>query len=107
MQRLEGRQPRPFTLVAVAGRMTVDEARIKCAQLLPAHTQALHRAEPHIVVNHVGALDQRMDNLAAGFALEVNGDALLAALDAEKNAQLRTAHWIAAVLFDLDHARPK
>src|SRR6516225_427630 len=75
MKRLEGWQPRPFTAVSITGRMTVDEAGIKHAQLLPSHAQTLHRAEPHIVVNHVGALNEFVDNSATRFAFEVNCDA--------------------------------
>src|SRR6266849_1376153 len=80
MKRLEGRQPRPFTAVSIAGGMAIYEAGIKRAQLLPSHAQALHRAEPHIVVNHVGPLDEFVDNSAAFFVFEVDCEALLAAL---------------------------
>src|SRR5580658_7888529 len=45
-----------------------------------------------------------MDDAAAVGGLEINCEALFAALNAEQDTELRPAHRIAAVLFDLDHA---
>src|SRR5438132_11278591 len=101
---LESRQPRPFSAVAVTGRMAVDEARIDGAQLLPSHAQAFHRTEPHVVVNDVGFSHQLMDELAALLAFEIDRDTLFAALNTQKNAQLWPAHRIAPVFLNLDDA---
>src|SRR5689334_20824367 len=48
-----------------------------------------------------------MHNSPPFFTLEINGDAFFSALHPEKNTQLRTAHRITAVLFNLDDTRAK
>src|SRR5713226_7306254 len=85
--------------------MAIDEARIKCAQLLDPHAEAIHRANAHIVVDDIGLAHEVVDDRAAFRGFEVNSNTLLAALDAEQQPQLRSAHRVATIFLDLDHAR--
>ncbi len=105
MERFEGWETRPVADVAIARRMTINEPRIEGVQLLPADAQLFHRTDAHVVVDDVSLAHEVMDDTPTLGRFEIDREALLAALHAEQNAQLRTAHRIAAVFLDLDHAR--
>src|SRR5579863_3231465 len=85
--------------------MAVDEARIDLAQLAPSHPQPIHRTHAHIFVDDAGLAHEIMNDSAAFLRFEIDGEALLAALNTQQDTELRTAHRIAAILLDLDHTR--
>jgi len=74
-----------------------------------ADPEPLGHAGAEIVDQHVGLRDQRQQPRAVGFVLEVEHDAALAAVDAEKSAVLAlergrvVAQIIARRGFDLEH----
>ena len=58
------------------------------AQRLVAEAEALHHARPVALDEHVGILQQPREDLRAGLALEVGGDAALVALELQEQRAL-------------------
>ena len=65
---------------AEAGRRGVDDVGPDRLDLLVAEAQALHRAGPKVLHQHVGALEQAQDHRLAVRVLEVDGDPALVAV---------------------------
>ena len=70
------------TRIAEAAHGGIDQAGVELGQALVGQTQALHRAGAEILHQHIGLLDQAADDGLAGRGLEVDGNALLVAVDA-------------------------
>ncbi len=96
--------------MAEARSRRVDELRVLGVQRLPAVAQLFHRAGPEVLDHDVGLLEQLLEDLAVGIGLEVERDALLAAIDRGEIGRLAVDEGtvgarIVATLgrFDLDH----
>ena len=63
-----------------AARVAVDEARVQFLQTLVVDPEPLGRVVAHVVLDHVGALDQRQQHLHRARILEIERDAPLAAV---------------------------
>ena len=88
----------------------VDQLRVLGVELLPAVTQLLHRAGTEVLDDDIGLGEQLVENGAVRFGLEVEGDALLAAIDRGEVGRLplderSVGPRVVAALggFDLDH----
>ena len=96
--------------VAEARGRGVDQLGILLVQSVPAVAQLLHRAGAEVLDHDVGLLEQLLEDLAVGVALEVEGDAFLAAVDRGEIGRLAVDEGtvgtgVVATLgrFDLDH----
>jgi hypothetical protein len=77
--------------VAVAADRDGDQLRIALAQLRLAEAEALGRAGPPVLHEHVGAIHEREQGLAAARLLEVEHDAALAAVRVHVEARAPAA----------------
>ena len=99
--------------LAVAGDRAIDQPRIDLAQRPGPETEPRHHAGPELLDQNVGALDQRHQPGAVGFVLEIEHQALLAAVEHGEHralaveARLVAAHVLAARPLDLDHLRAR
>src|SRR5918998_2551272 len=74
------RHPGAGTLFTVAGNRAVDEPRVDLVQLIIAEPETLHDPGPELLHQDVGTLDERLQNLPCLGRLEVELEALLAAV---------------------------
>ena len=75
-------------LAAVPADRAVDDARMAGAHGVVAEPQPRHHAGAVALDEHVGAVEQAPQDLGAGVALEVDGDAALVALELEEERAL-------------------
>ena len=110
--QVEAAAPGMGPVIAEAGELGIDEARVDLAQILEAEPGARHHRRPIILDQHVdagGELDEQ--RLSLGL-LVIEGDALLVAVDVAEigvalGAVAPGAHRIAlARALELDHLGP-
>ena len=65
-------------VLAEARNAAEDQARARLTEALPAEAPALERPWHEVLDHHIGAADERQEQVATALALEVEGDALLA-----------------------------
>jgi len=53
----------------------VDQARVTHVQRVPAEPQLVHRPGPEVLDEHVGHVEQPLEDLAVGRGVEIEGDA--------------------------------
>ena len=105
---------RARTRIAESAHGGIDQARVELGQAFVGQSQALHGAGAEILHQHIGLLDQAADDGLAGCGLQIDGNALLVAVDALVVAAEMTrlvvgevrrgaAGQIAAGRFHLDH----
>ena len=75
--------------LAVAGDRAIDQPRIDLAQRLGAETEPRHHAGPELLDQDVGALDQRHQPGAVALVLEIEHQALLAAIEHARTSRSR------------------
>ena len=97
------------TGLAVAGDRAIDQPRIDRPHRLVAEPEPRHDARAELLDQHVGAFDQRLKLGAIRFALEVEHQAFLAAVEQREHRALAVetrlvmAQVLAARPLDLDH----
>ena len=95
--------------LAVAGDRAIDQLGIDRAHRLIAEPQPRHHAGAELLDQHIGAGQQRHKLVAIGLVLEIEHEALLAAVEQREHralaveARLVMAHVLAARPLDLDH----
>jgi len=101
------------TVLAEAGGCGIDDARIAFLHHPIVETEPLGRAEPHIVDKDIRRFDQLKERLSCRRSLQVEGDALLVAVNVEKVSahagmarRAERSNWITLRRLDLDHIRP-
>ena len=70
--------------LSVAGDRAVDEARVAGRDRVVAEAQLRQAARPEVLDQHVRRVDQTAEHVGAGVGLQIDGEALLAAVQAEK-----------------------
>ena len=95
--------------LAVAGDRTIDEARIDLGDAVVIEAEARHDAGAELLDQDVGARQQGIEPGAVGRVLQIERQALLAAIEQRETdavlAPMRgiVAHVLAAGTFDLEH----
>src|SRR4051812_20013380 len=64
----------PYAVLAESRDRAVDQPRINLQQRLVTEPQRLERARPIVLDQDIGAGDQLLEDLAAGFLLQIQGD---------------------------------
>ena len=105
-----GRHAAVRAVLGEAVQADVDQPRIAGQQRLPVEPDGGELLRPDAVHQHVGAVGQRQQRVASVGLLEVEHDALLAAVDAEEDrahagfgARAGAARRVAFGRLDLDH----
>ena len=70
--------------MAETGAGGVDQGRVAVLEVVPAVAELLHRAGAEILSHHVGTGQQRLEDGAVAIVLEVERNALLAAVDGDE-----------------------
>ena len=96
-------------ILPVAGNRTIDEPRVYLPRVFPPEAEAHHDAGAELFDEDIGAFDQRPQPRRRAGSLEVDLDALLAAVEHGEQqaviagARASFAHGLAAGALDLDH----
>src|SRR5262245_65440466 len=88
----------------------IDELGLLLLQDSVAKAKLVHGARPEVLGQHVGALDEFQRHGASGFRFEIDGNALLVAVEGRKEPRAgrrELARMIAVQGLDLDHFRTK
>ena len=109
--RLVALEPAIRAIAAEALDRRVDEARVEVAQHVPAQPEPVHRARPEIFQQHIGLLDDLLEQPLPLLGLEVERQAPLVGVEQQEKEAVGaldvgvhgSRHIAALRLFELDH----